>query len=383
MQISFLAYVLGGLVLSARAETAVNITQHHNDSSRDGLYIEPAFTQDAAANLQRDLAFDGTIDGHVYAQPLYLDDGPGGRPAVFVVTESDNVYALDASTGVVIWHKQVGTPMPLSGLPCGNIDPLGITGTPVIHLPSRQLFFDAMTTPDGGTTAKHLIFALDVDTGKVKSGWPVDVNARASFAGTAFNSKVQNQRGALAVVGGILYVPYGGLAADCGVFHGWLVGVPLNNPANVVVWATAAAGGGCWAPSGVASDGAHPFIATGNTFGASTWSGGEAILRFQSGPVFSGKTSDYWSPLNWQSLDAQDLDIGSSGPVLVDLPGAAPSQLAIALGKDGNVYVLIAATSAVSALRSPRRMSPAFRSSRRQRRTARFKALTSSSKEIS
>jgi outer membrane protein assembly factor BamB len=340
VQISFLTYVLGGLVLSARAETAVNITQHHNNSSRDGLYIDPAFTQAAAANVQRDLAFDGTIAGHVYAQPLYLDKGPGGRPAVFVVTESDNVYALDAGTGAVIWQRQVGGPMPKSGLPCGNIDPLGITGTPVIDLPSRQLFFDAMTTPDGGTTAKHLIFALDVDTGKIKSGWPVDVNAKASFLGKAFNSKVQNQRGALAVVGGILYVPYGGLAGDCGDYRGWLVGVPLNNPANVVAWAPAAAGGGSWAPGGVASDGSHLFIATGNTFGASTWSGGEAILHFQSGPVFSGRPSDYWSPLNWQTLDAQDLDLGGSGPLLVDLPGATPSQLVIALGKDGNAYVL-------------------------------------------
>src|SRR6185295_15987076 len=141
VRISFLAYVLVGLVWSARAQTAVNITQHHNHSSRDGLYVDPALTQAAAANLQRDLAFDGTIAGHVYAQPLYLDDGPGGRAAVFVVTESDNVYALDAVAGTVIWQRQVGTPMPLSKLPCGNIDPLGITGTPVIDLPSRQLFF--------------------------------------------------------------------------------------------------------------------------------------------------------------------------------------------------------------------------------------------------
>src|SRR6266576_3255114 len=117
VRISFLACVLGGFVLSAGAQTAVNITQHHNHSSRDGLYLEPAFTQAAAANLQRDLAFDGTIAGHVYAQPLYLDDGPGGRPTVFVVTESDNVYALDAAAGTVIWQRQVGAPMPLSRLP--------------------------------------------------------------------------------------------------------------------------------------------------------------------------------------------------------------------------------------------------------------------------
>jgi outer membrane protein assembly factor BamB len=332
--------VFGGLLLSVHAQQAVNITQHHNHPSRDGLYIDPAFAPSAVTNLQRDLSFDGTIAGHVYAQPLYLDDGPGGRPAVFVVTESNNVYALDAADGSVLWQTNAGTPMPLSSLPCGDIDPLGITGTPVIDLPSRTLFFDAMTTPDGGTTARHLIFALDVDTGAIKSGWPVDVNAKASFQGTVFNSMVQNQRGALAVLGGTLYVPYGGHFGDCGDYHGWLVGVPLNQPTNVMAWATGATGGGSWSVGGVASDGLYPFIATGNTMGTNVWSGGEAILRFQSGPVFSGSATDYWAPPNWMSLDAQDLDIGGSGPVLVDLPGATPSALVLALGKDGNAYLL-------------------------------------------
>jgi hypothetical protein len=336
----FAISVFGGLLLSVCAQQAVNITQHHNHSSRDGLYVDPAFTPSAVSHLQRDLTFDGIISGHVYAQPLYLDDGPGGRPAVFVVTESDNVYALDAADGSVIWQMHAGTPIPLAKLPCGNIDPLGITGTPVIDLPSRTLFFDAMTTPDGGTTARHLIFALDVDTGAIKSGWPIDVNATASYQGTSFNSKVQNQRGALTVMGGTLYVPYGGYSGDCGDYHGWLVGVPLNHPANVVAWATGATGGGSWAVGGVASDGLHVFIATGNTAGVAVWSGGEAIIRFQSGPFFGGSTADFWAPPNWMSLDASDVDIGGSGPVLVDLPGATPSELVLSLGKDGNAYLL-------------------------------------------
>ena len=236
-------------------KSAVNVIQHHNHDSRDGLYVEPAFTQAAASGLKRDLGFDGTIVGNVYAQPLYLDSGPGGRAMIIVVTESNKVYALDAADGSVIWQLNVGTPMPLSRLPCGDIDPLGITGTPVVNLPSRTLFFDAMTTPDGGTTAKHLIFALNVDTGATKAGWPVDVNASASFGSTTFTSLTQNQRGALAVLGGTVYVPYGGHFGDCGIYHGWLVGVPLGNPTNVVAWATAAPQGGSWAVGGVASDG--------------------------------------------------------------------------------------------------------------------------------
>jgi len=326
--------------LSPGAQAAVNVRTHHNNDTRDGLYIDAGFTKTAAAALKRDLNFNGTISGNVYAQPLYIEGGPSGKAMIVAVTEANNVYALDATAGTVVWQQQVGTPVPRANLPCGDIDPLGITGTPVVDLASRTLFFDAMTTPDNGATKKHLIYALDVDTGATRSGWPVDVDASASYAGTVFTSVTQNQRGASAIVGGILYVPYGGHAGDCGTYYGWLVGVPLSIPSAVMSWATSAPGGGSWAVGGVSSDGLSPFIATGNTIGATVWSGGEAILRFQSGPVFSGQSSDYWAPANWPALDASDTDIGGSGPLLVEVPGAVPSALVVSLGKDGNAYLL-------------------------------------------
>src|SRR5436305_13350875 len=153
-----------GATLSTNAQ--VNVTQFHNHDSRDGLYVDSAFTPSAAANLMRDLNFDGTIVGDVYAQPLYIDDGPGGRPTIIAVTESNNVYALDAMDGSVIWERNMGDPVPEGDLTChGNLDPVGITGTPIIDLASRGLFFNAMITPDGGNTKKHLIFSLNVDTG--------------------------------------------------------------------------------------------------------------------------------------------------------------------------------------------------------------------------
>lgn len=267
---------------------------------------------------------------------------------IIAVTESNNVYALDAASGSVIWQRHVGAPVPMADLPCGDINPLGITGTPVVDLPSRTLFFDAMTTPDNGTTKKHLIYALNVDTGTTNSGWPVDVNASAKSIVTngststtnVFTSVTQNERGALAVLGTNVYVPYGGHFGDCATYYGWLVGVPLTQPTNVMAWATPARGGGAWTVGGVASDGVNPFIATGNTFGASTWRGGEAIIRFQPGPVFSGLTNDYWAPTNWLSLDTNDLDLGGSEALMVDVPGATPSQLVVSLGKDGNAYLL-------------------------------------------
>ena len=129
------------------ANAQVNVTQEHNNPSRDGHYIDAAFTRENAANLTRDVNFDGTISGHVYAQPLYIEGGPNG-PMVIAVTESNNVYALNAATGTIIWQRNVGTPI-TSGLPCGNINPLGITGTPVVDLASRSLFLNAETTPSG------------------------------------------------------------------------------------------------------------------------------------------------------------------------------------------------------------------------------------------
>jgi PQQ enzyme repeat len=318
----------------------VNVTQFHNHDSRDGLYVDSAFTLSAAANLARDLNFDGTIVGDVYAQPLYIEDGPGGRPTIIAVTESNNVYALDAVDGSVIWQRNVGTPVPLNDLVCGDIDPFGITGTPIIDLASRALFLNAMITPDGGMTKKHLIFSLNLDAGTTNPGWPVDVGEAAVFNGTTFTPSIQAQRGALGVVDDILYVPYGSLL-DCGVYHGWLVGVPMDDPAGVMAWATTAIGGGIWGVGGVASDGANPFIATGNTFNTGgVWGGGEAVIRFQPGPIFADSPADFWAPLNWLVLDNQDKDVGGCGPLLVDVPGATPSHLIVALGKDGNAYLL-------------------------------------------
>ena len=307
----------------------VNVTQHHNNPSRDGLYIDPAFTQAAAVNLTRDLGFNGTIVGNVYAQPLYVEGGPSG-PVVIAVTESNNVYALNATTGAIVWQRNVGTPI-TSGLPCGNINPLGITATPVVDLASRSLFLDAEVNGIG-----HQIFSLNVDTGATNSGWPVTLNTAVS----GFQSSVQSSRAALGILGNTLYVPYGGRFGDCGSYRGRLVGVQMSNPAIIGNWATTVTLAGVWGPGGVASDGTNTFVTTGNGSSAITWGGAEAVIRLQPGPVFSGSTTDFWAPTNWMTLDAGDTDLGGSGPIIVDVPGATPSALVVAIGKDRNAYLL-------------------------------------------
>ena len=333
----FLSILVAGIGGASPTDAQVNVTQEHNNPSRDGVYIDADFTPSAAAGLTRELNFDGTISGNVYAQPLYIEGGPNGS-MIIVVTESNNVYALNPTTGTVIWQRtDIGSPV-TSGLPCGNINPAGITGTPVVDLASRSLFFDALID---GSTKKHFIYSLNVDTGATNPNWPVDVNATARYNGMTFSSLVQEERGGLALVNGIVYVSYSGYAGDCGLYHGWVVGVPINNPSNVGAWATTAIGGGIWGHGGIASDGTNMFVVTGNTFNtAGNWMGGEAILRLQAGPIFTGQPTDYWAPTNWLNLDSGDLDLGGVSATLVDVPGATPSQLVLALGKDQYAYLV-------------------------------------------
>jgi hypothetical protein len=151
---------------------------------------------------------------------------------------------------------------------------------------------------------------------------------------------VQNQRGALLVENGTLYVPYGGNLGDCNNYNGWVIGVPIANPAGAEAWATGSRGGGIWGVGGLASDGIDVFAATGNTFAPATWQQGETILRFRGLPVFTGQTKDYFTPSNWRALDQSDSDLGGSAPLVVDVPGATPSKLVVALGKNGVAYLL-------------------------------------------
>jgi len=116
--------------------------------------------------------------------------------------------------------------------------------------------------------------------------------------------------------------------------------VPVNNPSAARSWATGAKRGGIWAHGGLASDGSSIYASTGNTGGATTWAGGEAIIRLNAGPSFSTQPVDYFAPSNWKELDNADADLGGANPVLLDMPGAPNPHLALAFGKDANLYIL-------------------------------------------
>ncbi len=314
-----------------------SILEHHAGPLRQGLYLQPALTRAAAATFGRDPSFAGIVKGNVYAQPLYVADGPGGQGTFYVATEDNEVDAIDEATGATVWTRSLGPAAPRTGAGCGNVTPLGVTGTPAIDLSRRTLYVSAVN----GTTRidTHRVHALSIDDGSERPGWPFNLLG-VSFAGLPFDPIPQNQRGALTIADGVLYVPFGGHAGDCGPYHGWVVAIPLDTPDAATAWATDARGGGIWAPGGLANDGSSVFAATGNTFGVTTWRGGEAVVRLQKGAVFPGGTADYFTPSNWKALDDRDVDIGGSGPVLFDVPGATPSTLAAALGKNGVVYLL-------------------------------------------
>ena len=127
------------------ASSPVNVVQFHNHLSRDGHYIDAAFTKSAAMGMHKDPSFNATIQGPTFAQPLYFEGVAGGKNIVLVATLSNWIYALDAANGAVVWQKQVGMPAPRSDFGCIGMDMsigIGILGTPVIDAASKTFFFD-------------------------------------------------------------------------------------------------------------------------------------------------------------------------------------------------------------------------------------------------
>ncbi len=255
------------------------------------------------------------LDGAVYGQELVVGS------SVIAATENDSVYALALATGAVIWRTNLGVPEPQSQLPCGDIDPLGITGTPVYDPATGSVFVVAETT--GGS---HNLVALDAATGKVRWLANLDVGGRDRAA--------QQQRGALAIGNGRVYAAFGGLFGDCGDYVGYVTATPASGTGLTSHYdVPTRREGGIWASSGpaVAADGTV-YVAVGN--GAATagaYDGSDAVLRLA--PDLSSRL-DYFAPPEWAQENAGDVDLGSSGPVLV------AGGLVVQSGKDGRVYVL-------------------------------------------
>jgi len=282
---------------------------YHRSNDRSG------FAPATACTTSLSKAWDAALDGAVYGQPLVLGD------LVVAATENDSVYGLALADGSIRWHTTVGTPVPRSQLPCGNIDPLGITGTPAYDGSTGSVFVAAET---GG--AHHDLVALDPVTGAVRWRAGLDVTSRDRAA--------EQQRGALAVANGLVYVPFGGLAGDCANYVGYVTATPTGGQGTTTHYEVPTSReGGMWAPSGVAVDEAGDvWVAVGN--GESTgvpYDGSDSVLRLS--PDLSRRL-DFFAPQNWGQENAADADLGSTGPLLLDR-----SRVLIS-GKTGDVYLL-------------------------------------------
>ena len=335
------APTLLGLLLTSTAALASDVVTYHNSNQRHGAYVAPALTQSAAAGIHFDTGFNSSYSGDVYAQPLFWHP-KGGSPMVIVTTETNTVVALDASTGATLWTAQLPASVPNSDLPCGNINPEGITGTPVIDTASGTLYLDALTLVANAPT--HQLFALSLaNKGQVLPGWPVSVDALAKGAGQTFSSFTQGNRSGALFFDGKVYFSYAGRSGDCGTYHGTVVEIDPANQSLAGFWQTRATGGGIWAQGGTSSDGKSLFVTTGNTMNAdNTWQDGEAILRLKPGLAHSTNTADYFAPSNWQQLDNSDQDLGGTEAIPLNVFGGGKhgAPRVIAFGKDGNAYLV-------------------------------------------
>jgi outer membrane protein assembly factor BamB len=254
------------------------------------------------------------LDGAVYGQPLVLGS------TVIAATENDTVYALNESTGTVAWHTHLGTPVPLGSLPCGNIDPLGITGTPVYDQGNGLVYAVAETTG-----YHHVLFGLAVSNGAIRVQREIPVPGNAA----AFQ-----QRPGLAIDGGRVYAAFGGLYGDCGQYIGTVVGVPLSGRGALVSWHTPTSReGAIWGTAGpVTGPSGDLWVSTGN--GAAgpgqAYDGSDSVTRLSPGLT----RMDFFAPATWAQDNTSDLDLGSTQPVL------AAGNSAFIMGKRGVGYLL-------------------------------------------
>ncbi len=281
---------------------------YHADLKRTGVAPGAAVWTTVNRHWQSD-----TLDGDVYAEPLVVSGH------VIVATENDSIYSLDSSTGIVIWRTNLGDPVPGGDLPCGDIDPSGITGTPVADPGAGLVYAVAFVQP-----ARHDLVAVDLTTGAVKWRLPVDPPGA--------NPHVEQQRAALALSNGMVYVAFGGLFGDCGPYNGWVVAVRSDGSGQPLSYGvTAARGAGIWAPSGPAIDAAGSvFVTTGNSDAAGAPNLSDSVLRLSP----DLHLLDSFTPSDWANLNRGDIDLGSTGPALLD------SGLLLQVGKSGVGYLL-------------------------------------------
>ena len=290
----------------AESSYARGWTTYHGNNSRSG-YVA------AAVVCPKEGWKSAALDGEVYAEPLVYDG------MVLVATENDSVYALNATSGFILWRTNLGTPVPGSALPCGDISPSGITGTPVIDQTTDTIYVVAFQTP-----GEHYLVAVDVKDGGVRFSQLADP--------LGSDPLVQQERGALSFGNGRVYIPYGGLDGDCGDYHGWVVGLNADGSGGMISYEVPSQReAGIWAPSGGAMDSSGDlFVATGNGASDGAFDYGNSVVELSP----SLRPLGYFAPTDWPQLNQGDTDLGSVGPAFVN------QSVLFQIGKEGVGYLL-------------------------------------------
>ncbi|HEV3191821.1 MAG TPA: hypothetical protein VGY54_15025, partial [Polyangiaceae bacterium] len=327
-----------GVMSSGASDLTNSVLERNKHPSRDGNFVQPMLTKAKAAAMAMEPNFKATFGGAMWASPLYLEDGPANKGLFFAATTSNTVYALDESTGAVVWMTPIGPPAAGPGVGCGDIHPIGILGTPVIDHATRTLYVVGNMGP--GATTGFEAHALSVDDGKERTGWPVSIS-KVTSGNLTFNAGAENQRGALSLVNGILYIPFGGHNGDCGPYHGWVVAIDTKAPTTVGAWATAGLGEAIWASGGMVSDGNGVIAVTGNSNAIGPQHmDSEEVVRLTGMATLNRSDANIYYPARWRALDAADDDFGASSPVLIHVPGPTSPSYVVATTKDGHTYFL-------------------------------------------
>ncbi len=255
------------------------------------------------------------LDGAVYASPLVV------RGYTIVATENDTVYAFNQAYQQV-WKHHLGTPSPAEERQCGDINPLGITGTPIYDAATNRVYVVA----ESSGSVRHTLYALNLADGT--SAWSRSVDL------PGVSARDMQQRGALAIADGRVWVSYGAQAGDCGDYKGRVVGVPLDGGDGVVAYTPPTArGGGIWNPAGPTVDAAGHILAVsanGAGFPGDPYDHTNTVLELDG----DGKLVDSFAPTDWAANNQGDVGLGSQGVALIG------TQWAVLGGKSGPVYVL-------------------------------------------
>jgi hypothetical protein len=280
------------------------------------------------------------LDGKIYGSPLVVGN------QVIVATENNSIYSLDATTGAPTWAAPAhfGAPMTITNPPfgCGNVSPLGILSTPVIDTVTGIIYAVAFVQP--GT---YELVATHLSDG-TQAFAPIPISP------AGFDQYRQQQRAALALANGNVYVGFGGYAGDCGTYHGILVAIKadgsstaltvFNDQAQAVCKDTTPSGAAIWGPDGPSVDASgNIYVASGNGFssGSGPYDCGETVFKLS--PTLG--YLDSWAPSAWAALNGNDNDLGSVNPAIVGPTG----NLIFQTGKNGWGYLLNASALSTQA----------------------------------